>query len=31
MNPAPKFRALRRKGDRKYLEAYVKFFKVEWL
>jgi hypothetical protein len=28
-NPAPKFR--RKKGDRKYVEAYIRFFQFEWL
>jgi hypothetical protein len=30
-NPAPTFRRLRKKGQRKYVKAYIRFFQFEWL
>lgn len=30
-NPARKFRAHRKKGDRTYMEAYIRFYQFEWL
>ncbi len=30
-NPAKKFRSLRKKGDRSYMDAYIRFYQFEWL